>query len=130
MTPERLAQARNTAQRKAIREVFTRSGQPLAPREALESAQRLVPSLGMATIYRTLKALVAEGWLVAVDLPGEAPRYERAGKPHHHHFVCSGCERVFEVEGCPGNLEMLVPPAFRLDRHELVLYGVCATCRS
>jgi Fur family ferric uptake transcriptional regulator len=36
---------------------------------------------------------------------------------------------VFEVEGCPGNLRSVVPSGFRLERHEVVLYGVCRACR-
>lgn len=119
---------RDTAQRRAIRQVFLDTPRPLGPREVLELAQDRVRSLGIATVYRTVKALVAEGWLVAVELPGEPPRYERAGKQHHHHFVCRSCDRVFEVHGCPGDLSAGVPSGFRLQAHEVVLYGVCAAC--
>ena len=119
---------RDTAQRRAIRDVFEGSKRPLSPREILEAAQATVPTLSIATVYRTVKGLVEEGWLVPVDLPGEPPRYELSGKKHHHHFVCDACDRVFEVEGCPGNLRAVVPSGFQLDRHEVVLYGVCATC--
>lgn len=123
-----MAMERDTAQRRAIRDVFEVAARPLGPREVLEAAQPDVPTLGIATVYRTLKALVGEGWLVPVDLPGEAARYELAGKKHHHHFVCDACDRVYEVEGCPGNLRAVVPPGFRLDRHEVVLYGTCEDC--
>ncbi len=123
-----MAMERDTAQRRAIREVFEASERPLGPREVLDAAQAMVPSLGIATVYRTVKALVEEGWLVPVELPGEPPRHERAGKKHHHHFVCESCDRVFEVEGCPGNFRSVVPEGFQLDRHDLVLYGRCATC--
>jgi Fur family ferric uptake transcriptional regulator len=120
---------RDTAQRRAIRDVFEGSERPMGPREVLDAAQSTVPSLGIATVYRTVKALVEEGWLVAVELPGEPPRYELSGKKHHHHFVCDSCDRVFEVDGCPGNLRAVVPTGFQLERHEVVLYGVCSACR-
>jgi Fur family transcriptional regulator, ferric uptake regulator len=123
-----MAMERDTAQRRAIREVFDESERPLGPREVLDAAQDRVPSLGIATVYRTVKALVEESWLVPVELPGEPPRYERAGKQHHHHFVCRACDRVFEVEGCPGNLGAVVPRGFQLQAHEVVLYGRCAAC--
>lgn len=119
---------RDTAQRRAIRYVFEASERPLGHREVLGAARSAVSTLGIATVYRTLKGLVDEGWLVPVDLPGEAPRYQRAGRKHHHHFVCDECDRVYEVDGCPGNLRSVVPPGFRLDRHEVVLYGVCEEC--
>jgi Fur family ferric uptake transcriptional regulator len=93
-----------------------------------DAARRKVDSLGIATVYRTVSALVADGWLVQVDLPGEPPRYERSGKTHHHHFVCDECARVYEVNGCPDGIAAVVPEGFRLTRHEVVFYGVCASC--
>ena len=68
------------------------------------------------------------GWLVPVELPGEAPRYERAGIAHHHHFRCRSCARVFEIHGCPGDLRELTPEGFRLESHDVTLYGQCARC--
>ncbi|NUN95068.1 MAG: transcriptional repressor, partial [Candidatus Omnitrophica bacterium] len=86
------------------------------------------PGLGIATVYRTLKSLLEEGSVVAVEMPGQALRYEAAGKEHHHHFHCRGCGRVFEVEGCPTGIGRLTPPGFRLEGHEIVLHGLCPDC--
>jgi Fur family ferric uptake transcriptional regulator len=61
-------------------------------------------------------------------MPGEAPRYERGGEDHHHHFRCSSCERVYNVSGCPGGLEKLLPEGFRLESHDLLLTGTCMMC--
>lgn len=119
---------RETRQRRAIRQIFEESGHPLSPRELLEAAREHVAGLGIATVYRNLKSLQDEGWIVPVDLPGEPSRYEVAGKGHHHHFHCRNCDRVFEVEGCPGNLRNVTPDGFQLERHEFVLYGLCEAC--
>lgn len=119
---------RSTRQRQAIRDVLFELNRPLSPSEVLEAAQRLVPRLGIATVYRTLKGLVEEGEVVAVDLPGEPPRYETAGKKHHHHFHCTCCGKVFELEGCPGDMSYLAPRGFRTISHEIVLYGRCSDC--
>jgi hypothetical protein len=61
-------------------------------------------------------------------LPGEVARYELAGGGHHHHFQCLSCQRVFEVEACPGNLASLAPPGFTVEDHDLTLYGRCNEC--
>ncbi len=119
---------RQTQQRDAIRDVFLREDRPLAPLEILAAAQESVPRLGLATVYRNLKRLLAEGWLTEVQLPGEPSRYERAGKHHHHHFQCRGCQRVFEVDGCPKGLDEHAPPGFRVERHELLFVGLCREC--
>jgi Fur family ferric uptake transcriptional regulator len=108
--------------------VFAENDRPLGPQEVLDAAQVHLPGLGIATVYRTLKAMTEEGWLAPVELPGEPQRYEVAGKGHHHHFRCRDCDRVFEIDGCLTNLKKLVPRGFRIDRHEVVLYGTCKTC--
>jgi Fur family transcriptional regulator, ferric uptake regulator len=119
---------RNTKQKNAIRTAFVETGRPLSPEEALSYAQRSVPDLSIATVYRNLKAMVEEGWLIAVQLPGESPRYEISGKAHHHHFRCDDCGKVYELEGCSPQLKTKLPRGFRAIHHNILLYGICAAC--
>jgi Fur family ferric uptake transcriptional regulator len=121
--------ARKTRQRQAISDVFEGSTRPLSPREVLAAARKQIPQLGMATVYRAINKLLAEGWLKSVDLPGEAPRYELSGREHHHFFHCTDCGKAFEIE-CMGNkhFEAVNPEGFLLERHEVILYGKCRDC--
>jgi Fur family transcriptional regulator, ferric uptake regulator len=119
---------RHTRQRAAVMAAISRAGRPLLPQEVLELAGSEAPTLGIATVYRTLKRLSEEGSICPVALAGEPVRYERAGQAHHHHFQCRECRRVFDVVGCVGGLRGLVPPGFTLEEHELMLYGRCASC--
>lgn len=119
---------RDTSQRRAIRAAFVDANRPLSFDEAFQTARKQVPSLGIATVYRTVKALAEKGTLVPVDLPGEPSRFEVSGKGHHHHFSCDRCGKVFELNGCPPNIKGLLPPGFTMSRHEVVLYGCCAKC--
>jgi Fur family ferric uptake transcriptional regulator len=121
---------RNTRQRTAIRDAFERANRPLSPQQVLDAAQATVRGLGIATVYRNIKALLEEGWLLAVDLPGAATVYERSGKAHHHHFHCDRCSRVFELAGCVPSINRLAGRKFSVSRHELVLYGTCADCKT
>ena len=119
---------RDTTQRRAIREAFIAAGRPLSPQEVLEGAHDQVPSLGIATVYRNIKALVADGWLTTLDLPGDNTRYERADIGHHHHFHCRTCGKVYDIDGCPSQIATMVPAGFELEDHEVVLYGQCDSC--
>lgn len=119
---------RKTRQRDAMRDAIRRAGRPLSPQEILEHTQEAVPNLGMATVYRNIKALVESRWLKVVELPGAPDRYELADMGHHHHFHCRSCDRVFDVEGCPGDLTTMAPDGFELESHEIVLYGRCQAC--
>jgi Fur family ferric uptake transcriptional regulator len=120
--------ARNTRQKRAIRDVFERAERPLSTDEILAEAHGAIRSLGIATVYRSIRSLLDEGWLAAVDLPGRTPLYERAGKQHHHHFVCTACARVFEIDGCSSEIRGELPPGFRATGHDVTMYGVCAAC--
>ncbi|RMH15389.1 MAG: transcriptional repressor [Acidobacteria bacterium] len=119
---------RKTQQRAAIHKAIERADRPVGPQEILSAAQADVPALGIATVYRNLRRLVADGILRVVELPGAPSRYELAGKEHHHHFHCRACDRVFEVDDCPGSIADLTPTGFRLEAHDITLYGRCRDC--
>lgn len=119
---------RNTKQKAAIRTAFETADRPLSPEEVLAEAQPLTPALGVATVYRNIQSLLAEGWLQRVEVPGEAARYEVAGKKHHHHFQCNLCRRVYELDGCVLPVKPKLPRGFRATAHEFFLYGLCADC--
>jgi Fur family ferric uptake transcriptional regulator len=119
---------RRTRQRDAIWLTFERAARPLGPRETLELARLEVPGLGLATVYRHIRALVSSGRLKVVELPGTPDRYEVAGKDHHHHFHCRRCDGVFEVDTCQGDFDAITPSGFRLENHEITLYGLCPAC--
>ncbi len=122
---------RSTRQRSAIIEAFQQEQRPLLPAEVLSIAIQRSPKLGIATVYRNLKAMVDEGVLKAVLLPGDSPRFElMEHHHHHHHFQCKQCNRVFDIDACPGNLAKLAPKGFVVDDHELTLYGSCMECNA
>jgi Fur family ferric uptake transcriptional regulator len=119
---------RSTRQRTAIARALAAVGQPLLPQELLLEAQKNVPSLSLATVYRNLKGLVEDGVVDVVSLPGEATRYESHRHQHHHHFHCSTCQKVSDIDACPGDLGHLLPPGYLLEEHQLTFYGRCASC--
>ena len=119
---------RATRQRDAIRSVIRAARRPLSPQEVLDAARVAVSGLGMATVYRNLKLLVAGGTVQVITLPGEAARYEVSEASHHHHFQCTTCRRVYDVHGCPGNLHRLAPRGFSVEHHDVTLYGRCSDC--
>ena len=121
---------RMTRQRQAILDGFKTSHRPLSVEEILKIAGTVVPQLNLATVYRNLKLLVEEGMIAAVDLPGNNTRYECVGLKHHHHFLCHDCNRLFDVDGCPEGISLLVPKGFKLTNHAITLSGYCGDCLS
>ena len=88
--------------------------------------------LGLATVYRTLKALADEGVIDALSHhPGELC-YRWCGEEHHHHLVCSSCHRVVELRDCgldPWLERVSAEHDFVATAHRLEVAGVCADCR-
>jgi Fur family ferric uptake transcriptional regulator len=121
---------RSTRQRRTIRDVVEGAGRPLTTDEILAGAHASMPSLGKATVYRSIRTLLEEGWLTAVDVPGRTSLYERAGKGHHHHFECSHCKRVYELDGCSSEIRGELPAGFVASGHDMTIYGTCAGCSS
>jgi Fur family ferric uptake transcriptional regulator len=119
---------RYTRQRNSILNALVAASRPLGPPEILAAARQDTPTLGIATVYRTIAMLLEEGAIRGVSLPGDPPRYEAADLGHHHHFKCLACDRVFDVNDCVHDLLKLVPRGFELQGHDVTLYGRCADC--
>jgi Fur family ferric uptake transcriptional regulator len=123
---------RQTKQRERILAALQTAEGPLSVERIHERARRTLPELGIATVYRTLKLLLAQGQIVAVAFPGEEPHYEPAGRGHHHHFRCRGCARWFELPTClvPHLEQLTLREGYVIEAHELTLYGRCPRCAS
>ena len=121
---------RHTRQRVAIESALRDSGRPLSPAEILQVARAAVPSLNLATVYRTLKRLGQAGAVAMIEMSGEAPHYRLRQEEahHHHHFRCNKCRGVFCMEGCVDGLKKLLPRGFQMTGHDIVLYGLCSQC--
>lgn len=120
---------RSTRQRDVISRVIGQAQGPLTVAEILGQAQADLPTLGIATVYRTLKLLTEQRRIHPVILDGET-LYEASGRGHHHHFSCQVCGRVFTLHTCPVNIPKgtLYEGGFMVEAHEVTLYGKCPEC--
>lgn len=119
---------RKTVQRQAILDVLKKSKRPLAIQDILKTAQKECAGLGIATVYRNLKAMLEDETISIVEMPGSAVFYELSGSKHHHHFSCTKCKKVFDVSACKFNFEKILPAGFQLSGHEILLSGLCDRC--
>ena len=119
---------RNTRQKAAVLEVLEQAKTPLATPQVLAKAQALGADDQPGNGVPDPQVLLSKDVIATVQLPGEVPLYELAGKSHHHDFRCRRCGFMYEVDGCTDMLKELVPRGFRLEDHELFLFGTCSTC--
>jgi Fur family ferric uptake transcriptional regulator len=122
---------RNTLQRQAIQRVFELEDRPLRPDEVLALGQQWVSKLNLATVYRGINLLLNQGWLERVEHSEIGATYERANKPHHHHFYCRKCVRLLDIPGkCHFRHDVILPEGFLGEQHEIFVRGVCSECSS
>ena len=126
----REAGLRSTPQRLAIvDEVFNRNHPTVA--EVYETVRRQFPTIGLATVYNTLRSLTERGFVR--ELPfGDATRFDVNVEPHAN-LVCNRCGRIEDSNACDDLIteirqrvktgEGFTPESQRLD-----IYGLCSRC--
>lgn len=121
---------RLTPQRQAVLELIADRQASFTAIEIFQAARRKHPSLGIATVYRTVDLLRRTGSVR--QLAGDArPAYVRCEPGHHHHhLVCLACGAVEDTDlcGAPSPAELKRRYGFRAETHELDVYGTCARC--
>lgn len=83
------------------------------------------------SVYRTVKLLKSRAIIEEIVFPDGTHRYAIAHE-HHHHVICSSCERVAHI---PCHQEVVSIPKIPKDftsilSHSVTYYGVCETCDS
>lgn len=90
-------------------------------------------SIGIATIYRTLRLFTECGISGELTLDGSTTRYYPAlGKAHHDHLICIKCGKVVNIvsPGIEKTQEKLAREnGFTLESHRLDLFGICSDCQ-
>lgn len=123
---------RLTRQRAAVLRVLQADGGHLDAEDIHERAREELPSLGLATIYRTLELLRDLGLVQVVQFPGTAARYE-ARLDKHHHLLCTRCHRLSDVEA-PALATLVGSIAegmgFQPTDFKLLVSGLCHRCRN
>jgi len=92
---------RLTQSRRVILDVLSKTSEHLSAEEIYHAVHKVYPSSGMSTVYRTLELLVQLQLVYKFDFGDRRSRYELNGEiedkdRHHHHLVCTNCQRVID----------------------------------
>ena len=119
---------RLTAPRRLILDVVrTTDAHPTAA-FVYQRVRRRLPRVSLATVYRNLRRLAQEGFLLErADATGM--RFDGNLKPHDH-FTCLRCGRIYDVSAHRRRGgRMPVRAGFEVLDHRIEFYGRCAACR-
>ena len=125
---------RRTGQRELILEIFLETEEHLTSEDLYGLVQRQDDTVGLTTVYRTLKLLTDAGLAREVRFGDNKTYYEHHyNHDHHDHMICTQCGRVIEffsaeIEALQD--EMAGKFGFKPTHHSLRMWGVCEDCQN
>ena len=91
---------------------------------------RKMPMLALDTVYRTLASFTRHGLVQKVDTVESQARFD-AKQEDHHHAICIRCHNIVDFQ-CPSIDQVKLPGKLsswgKINRRNLVVYGVCRNC--
>ncbi|KGN39042.1 Fur family transcriptional regulator [Knoellia subterranea] len=129
--PTESASRRPTRQRAALAELMAETSEFLSAQDLHSKLQSRGDSVGLATVYRNLQAMAADGDVDVLRTDdGECVYRSCATDAHHHHLVCRECGRTVEVEGPAVEkwaAEVARANGFSDVTHTIELFGTCTS---
>lgn len=123
---------RLTSQRLVIFEELAHSKDHRSAQEIYDEAQKRLPGLNLATVYRTLDSLHQAGLLDMMDSGSDQLRFSLHDKDRPHaHLICRHCGKTLELPvGALDQLTIAVRSRtnFQLDLNHLSFLGLCQKC--
>lgn len=132
---------RLTAGREAILDILSKSEGHLSAEDIYMKLHPKYLNVGLTTVYRTLDVLSNLGMVYKFDFGDGRARYELADGPkgahHHHHLVCTSCNRVVDyTDFINKEVELLQQTEkglekkynFKINSHIIQFYGLCREC--
>ncbi len=123
---------KHTAQREAIVREFLNLKEHVTIDDLLKRVRVSHPSVGYATVYRTLRLLKEVGLADERHFGDGKALYEPIGEHHHDHLICTRCHKIVEFEN--EEIEALQHKTakahgFAISGHKMEIYGLCADCQ-
>jgi Fur family ferric uptake transcriptional regulator len=122
---------RPTRQRVAVVEAMHEFGRPETAQALHARLLRSGRAPGLATIYRTLRALQRAGYARAFPAGEGELSYKLCHPGHHHHLICERCGLVVEIPSC--EIEQWASRVarrrgFTVSSHQADIFGLCESC--
>jgi Fur family peroxide stress response transcriptional regulator len=122
---------RFTEQRAAVYRYLVGTDTHPTADEVLIAVRRELPTISLATVYKSLETLVGCGLAVKLTYTDDSSRYDGRTDPHHH-ARCLGCGRMTDVPGKLPQSELdrlrARAPGFMVVGYRFELSGYCAEC--
>jgi len=97
--------------------------------EITDYMHSLYPGMSNNTIYRNLKEFADVGLVEYQEKNKTLVKYQcDFNHMHHHHFICTNCGKVTELNACPIEFFADQLPGYTIEGHAIEVYGLCPEC--
>lgn len=122
---------RPTRQQQAVMALLGTSDEFTSAQDLHAQLRSAGEKVGLATVYRTLTSMAADGELDMIRTDEGEAVYRKCSTGHHHHLVCRECGRTVEIQGPAVERwadSVAAEHGYTGISHTLELFGTCATC--
>jgi len=119
-----------THQRQVIFEALAKIPDHPSPEDVYARVKKAVPSMSLATVYKTLHTFVEHGILRELS-PHHGSLRVDWNTGAHHHLICTRCKKVMDIEdeAIEGiKVRQKLPKGFKVERVAVEIQGLCAEC--
>lgn len=121
---------RITDQRRTLARIFADTEGYLSPKDVYDQLSVKYPSVSFNTVYRNLRMLSDMGVLEQFYFMDGGLKFRaNCAKHHHHHLICTNCEKTLSFDYCPMKDDLELPGSYRVLSHRFEIYGVCEECQ-
>lgn len=121
---------RLTPQRLEIFKELAKSVDHPSAEQLYQRLSKIMPTLSLDTIYRTLATFVQHGLVNRVETVESQARFEVI-QQQHYHLICEKCKKIADFQW--ESIEQIALPEKlsdwgKIERKNVVVYGICKTC--
>lgn len=121
-----------TNARMTVLQVIEDFGGHVTSAQVLDAVAARDNSIGRASVFRTLDLLTELGIIRPTYIESsQTPYYVMMPNGHHHHVICTHCNRIIEFDDCGLKaLQQRLETEYNLSitGHLLEFYGQCEDC--
>jgi Fur family transcriptional regulator, peroxide stress response regulator len=123
---------RLTPQRVAILRILAVSeGHPSAE-QVYEQIKRDFPTTSLATVYKTITLLKAEGEILELNFGNGRSRYDGNRPQPHPHLICIKCQAIIDADVpflIDFSQELTQKHGYKILHHRIDFFGFCSECQ-
>ena len=119
-----------TPQRLGVYNIMSKGDRHYTAEDIFENVKKNFPTISLATVYAILETFKNKQLVQEIRIDFQRSSYD-IKKERHHHFQCSGCKKIFDVEMplCEA-LHLGEVEGHKIKEFQGYFYGLCRECIS